>query len=201
MVVAGDLNEFPTEEPMAVLRGEATISNYDVPGSDPFFATATYTPGGLAILADLLDTLPANEQYDYVFEGNAQTLDHILVTGSLASEAQFDVVRINAEFADQTSDHDPLVASFLLEEAVVPPYRLQILHASDFEAGLDAVDRAGNFAAIVDYLEETYANSITPVVGRQLSAEPILQRRQRRLAEGSLMRRLWRTTTISRRAR
>ena len=40
-------------------------------------------------------------------------------------------------------------------------YTLQILHASDFEAGLDAVDRAGNFAAIVDYLEETHANSIT----------------------------------------
>ena len=29
--------------------------------------------------------------------------------------AQFDVVRINAEFADQTSDHDPLMASFEIE--------------------------------------------------------------------------------------
>ena len=46
VIVAGDLNEFPSEEPMAVLRGEASISNYDVPGSDPFVATATYTPGG-----------------------------------------------------------------------------------------------------------------------------------------------------------
>lgn len=49
-----------------------------------------------------------------------------------------------------------------LEFTVAPnTYTLQILHASDFEAGLNAVDRAGNFAAIVDYLEETYANSIT----------------------------------------
>ena len=31
----------------------------------------------------MFDTLPANEQYDYVFEGNAQTLDHILVTPAL----------------------------------------------------------------------------------------------------------------------
>ncbi|MFD2185046.1 ExeM/NucH family extracellular endonuclease, partial [Rhodoplanes azumiensis] len=49
-------------------------------------------------------------------------------------------------------------------QAAVGPhvaYTLQILHASDFEAGLKAVDRAGNFAAIVDYLEDTYANSIT----------------------------------------
>ncbi|MPZ38641.1 MAG: fused nuclease/metallophosphatase/5'-nucleotidase/calcium-binding protein [Rhizobiales bacterium] len=161
VIVAGDLNEFPTEEPMAVLRGEATISNYDVPGFDPFFATADYTAGGTAVLNDLLELLPEDERYDYVFEGNSQTLDHILVTGRLAENVQFDVVHINAEFADQTSDHDPLLASFLLEAAETPPYRLQILHASDFEAGLDAVDRAGNFAAIVDYLEETEANSIT----------------------------------------
>lgn len=40
-------------------------------------------------------------------------------------------------------------------------YTLQILHASDFEAGLAAIDRAGNFAAIVDYLEDTQTNSIT----------------------------------------
>ena len=30
------------------------------------------------------ETLPADEQYDYVFEGNAQTLDHLLVSGGLA---------------------------------------------------------------------------------------------------------------------
>ncbi len=40
-------------------------------------------------------------------------------------------------------------------------YRLQILHASDFEGGVDALDRARNFAAIVDVLEDTHANSIT----------------------------------------
>ncbi len=80
------------------------------------------------------------------------------MTDGLTTGAEFDVVRINAEFADQTSDHDPLVARFLIEQ---PTYKLQILHASDFEAGLDAVDRAGNFAAIVDLLEETHENSIT----------------------------------------
>ena len=40
-------------------------------------------------------------------------------------------------------------------------YTLQILHASDFEGGVEAVQRAPNFAAIVDRLEDTYANSIT----------------------------------------
>ena len=63
---------------MQVLRGTATISNYEVFGNDPFFATADYTPGGLAIMNDLLDLLPADQRFDYVFEGNSQTLDHVL---------------------------------------------------------------------------------------------------------------------------
>src|SRR4029450_6369692 len=108
------LNDFQFEGPMQVLKGTATISNYDVPGSDPFNAVADYTPGGVAILGDLQDLLPANERYDYVFEGNSETLDHVFVTGALQGTAQFDIVRINAEFADQTSDHDPLLARFAI---------------------------------------------------------------------------------------
>lgn len=157
IVVAGDLNEFPFEQPIAVIKGEASISGYDTPGTDPFQATAAYTAGGAAVLSDLLDTLPADQRYDYVFEGNSETLDHILVSNNIAATTEFDVVRVNAEFADQTSDHDPLLARLDMSGN----YTLQILHASDFEAGLKAVDRAGNFAAIVDYLEETYQNSIT----------------------------------------
>jgi predicted extracellular nuclease/phosphodiesterase/alkaline phosphatase D-like protein len=52
VVVAGDLNEFPFEQPISVLKGTASISNYDVPGTDPINATATYTPGGTQILQD-----------------------------------------------------------------------------------------------------------------------------------------------------
>ncbi|WP_458093932.1 choice-of-anchor I family protein [Roseomonas sp. WA12] len=40
-------------------------------------------------------------------------------------------------------------------------FTLQILHASDFEAGLAATTRASQFAAIVDKLEDSVANSIT----------------------------------------
>jgi predicted extracellular nuclease len=114
VIVAGDLNEFQFEEPMQVLKGTATVTNYDVPGTDPFDAVADYTPGGTAILGDLQDLLSANERYDYVFEGNSETLDHVFVSNGLLTGAQFDVVRINAEFADQTSDHDPLLARFAI---------------------------------------------------------------------------------------
>ena len=45
------------------------------------------------------------------------------------------------------------------------PYTLQILHASDWEGGLLATQRAANFAAIVDRLEDTTPNSITLSTG------------------------------------
>jgi 2',3'-cyclic-nucleotide 2'-phosphodiesterase (5'-nucleotidase family) len=50
---------------------------------------------------------------------------------------------------------------FNLAAASTTPYRLQILHGSDFEAGLLAPQRADRFAAIVDRLEDAEANSIT----------------------------------------
>jgi predicted extracellular nuclease len=40
MVVAGDLNEFKSEEPLDVLEGLARLENYDVPTGDPIAATA-----------------------------------------------------------------------------------------------------------------------------------------------------------------
>ncbi len=48
-------------------------------------------------------------------------------------------------------------------QASTAPFTLQILHASDFEGGVDAVRRAPNFAAIVDFLEDQSpsGNSIT----------------------------------------
>ncbi len=44
-------------------------------------------------------------------------------------------------------------------------YTLQILHASDLEGGVEAIDRAKFFAALVDTLEDTYPNSITLSAG------------------------------------
>ncbi|HEV7649530.1 MAG TPA: endonuclease/exonuclease/phosphatase family protein [Actinophytocola sp.] len=58
-------------------------------------------------LTDLMNTLPRDERYSYVFEGNSQALDHALVSGQMVPD--YDVVHVNAEFADQASDHDPQV--------------------------------------------------------------------------------------------
>ncbi|MBT2876690.1 hypothetical protein HET66_01985, partial [Streptomyces sp. McG6] len=51
------------------------------------------------------------ERYSYVFQGNSQILDQILVTPAV-KHFHYDSVHINAEFADQNSDHDPQVLRF-----------------------------------------------------------------------------------------
>lgn len=68
-------------------------------------------------LVNLHDTLPDNRRYTYIYQGNAQTLDHILATPGLAEKAEFEVVHVNTPFARQSADHDPLLARFHLPEA------------------------------------------------------------------------------------
>jgi predicted extracellular nuclease len=93
VIVLGDLNDFWFSTPLEILRAGA---------AGP-------------VLTNLHDTLPATERYTYVFEGNAQTLDHILVSANLASRVEYDIVHANAEFAERASDHDPPVARFTLQ--------------------------------------------------------------------------------------
>ncbi|WP_404819346.1 endonuclease/exonuclease/phosphatase family protein [Streptomyces marincola] len=68
--------------------------------------TRTLTAGGALRSAVL--TLPPAERYTYVFQGNSQVLDQILVSPAIR-RFEYDIVHINAEFADQASDHDPQV--------------------------------------------------------------------------------------------
>jgi predicted extracellular nuclease len=90
VVVLGDLNDFEFSQTADILVGDG-------------------------YLTDLPRTLPLPERYSYVFEGNSQVLDHILISAPLARAFyQYDIVHINAEFADQASDHDPQVVRFPL---------------------------------------------------------------------------------------
>lgn len=94
VVVLGDLNDFEFSQTLTLLK----------------------TGTGLV---DLVETLPAGERYTYVFEGNSQVLDHILVSGNLVNTAtpEYDIVHVNAEYEVQTSDHDPEVARLSLGTA------------------------------------------------------------------------------------
>jgi uncharacterized protein len=78
-------------------------------------AIQTLERGGA--LTDLNRLLAPEERYSFVFEGNAQALDHILVTAGLAANAQYDAVHLNSEQPDtpaRGTDHDPQLATFLI---------------------------------------------------------------------------------------
>jgi predicted extracellular nuclease len=74
-------------------------------------AIQTVTNNG-ALLKPLIETLPVAERYSYVFDGNSQVLDHILISPAIQGYS-YGVVHINAEFSDQASDHDPQIVRIL----------------------------------------------------------------------------------------
>ena len=71
--------------------------------------TGALTDGG--VLYPAVKSLPRDERYSYVFQGNSQVLDQILTSPGV-HHFEYDSVHINAEFAEQNSDHDPQVLRF-----------------------------------------------------------------------------------------
>ncbi len=90
VVVVGDLNDYQWSPALALLK------------------TGTADGSGPPTLTDLITTLPASQQFTYDFDGTEEVLDHILVSDGI-KDFTYQVVHINAEFAHQTSDHDPQV--------------------------------------------------------------------------------------------
>ena len=91
VVVLGDFNEFEFVSPLEELEGSG--------------------------LVNLTNSLPEDERYSYSFQGNSQSLDHILVSNNLGLDAEFDAVHVNSEFAvtdESASDHDPVLAKVSL---------------------------------------------------------------------------------------
>ena len=84
IIVLGDLNDFEFSDTVSILKTDG-------------------------VLVNLVDQLPPDERYTYVFEGNSQVLDQILVSPPVAAfgAPEIDAVHINSEFAAQLSDHDP----------------------------------------------------------------------------------------------
>lgn len=107
IIALGDLNEFHFLAPLLALAGE----------------------GLERVLTDLAPFLLDPEAlYSFIFEGNSQLLDHILVSDALlAASALVDIVHMNAEFFASVTDHDPTLASFLLPQVPAPATLLLFL--------------------------------------------------------------------------
>jgi len=111
IVVLGDLNDFQYFPVVDLVTGQLTRTTANPDGTASIFAPGT------AVLSELISKLPENERYSFNFDGNAQALDHILVSNNLFDSAQFDIVHINSEFIDQLSDHDPSVSSLVMSRS------------------------------------------------------------------------------------
>jgi hypothetical protein len=117
IVLGGDLNVYPRpDDPFAPI-GQPASSDQLGP---------LYDPGlGLTNLWDVLLGQAPESAYSYVFVGMAQTLDQVFVNPvMLADLKQFRTAHINSDFpadypgdvARGTSDHDPDVASFVIND-------------------------------------------------------------------------------------
>ena len=109
IVVVGDFNEFEFVSPLQIVEG-TTVSTNGGQGT---------APGGTPVLTNLIDDIPADERYSFIFQGNSQQLDHILVSDSLTGSTEIDIVHVNTEFAEsdqRASDHDPVVTRLTFEQ-------------------------------------------------------------------------------------
>jgi len=89
--MAGDCNEFTFVKPLQTFLDVSGLTDMDnVAG------------------------IEKSERYTYLFDMNAQELDHMFVSKALRDNAQFEHVHINTwvDRNAQISDHDPSVARF-----------------------------------------------------------------------------------------
>jgi predicted extracellular nuclease len=120
LVVLGDFNAFEFND--GYVDGIGTIMGTPTAVGQVVLASSVIVS---PILTNLDGTPPPAERYSYTFDGDAQTLDHVLANAAIISATtaqRIEHARINADFPDsfrndpnrpeRISDHDPVVAYF-----------------------------------------------------------------------------------------
>jgi uncharacterized protein len=133
IVVVGDFNAFEFSDGFVDVMG--TVLGTPAPANEVVLASADLVTPDLVRMEDASD-------YSFVFDGNAQNLDHALINAPLVtatSGRRIEHARINADFPDtdrndplndrRLADHDPLVAYF-----AVPAFEPSLFE-DDFESG------------------------------------------------------------------
>ncbi len=124
MILCGDFNafQFPDgyNDVMGTLLGKAD-QNVLTPSK------ANYKTG----LGNLIYSLPANQHYSFIFNGNGQAIDHILINANtLKNVFDFKYARIDSDFPlvyyndynrpERLSDHDAPIVYLSLDEIKAP---------------------------------------------------------------------------------
>jgi uncharacterized repeat protein (TIGR01451 family) len=128
VIWVGDYNAFQFnngyDDPISVLKGMPTPDDQIVVDQSPDLVNPD--------AYNLLEDVPADQRYTFIFEGTPQALDHMLVNPvAHALNSGIAVARVNADFPEvsaavyannasrpeRNSDHDPLVGYFQLLSA------------------------------------------------------------------------------------
>lgn len=124
ILVGGDMNDFPFGEPG---EGQHTLARMMDSPTDP--------------LTNVIPLIPEDHRYTFIFEGNSQVLDHMLLNEEMAGLLRDQgIAHINTDYPSafgsnastsaRSSDHDPLVSYFCTDatsptlSATVTPSRL-----------------------------------------------------------------------------
>jgi predicted extracellular nuclease len=132
VISVGDYNAFQFSDgytdPISVIKGTPPPDDQVVVDQSPDLVNPNFV--------NLIDELPADQKYTFVFEGTPQVLDHVLVnTVAHARNTRIVVARNNADFPDspasafetnaarseRNSDHDMPVAYFSFQGALLAP--------------------------------------------------------------------------------
>ncbi len=122
ILAAGDFNAFPLSDGYVDVIG--TILGTPAAAETVVLASPDLVNPDLT---NLIELLPEQERYTYVFDGNAQALDHILVNAPAREHVtRVAVARMNADLPeirrgddtgpDRLSDHDAVVAYLRLTD-------------------------------------------------------------------------------------
>jgi predicted extracellular nuclease len=132
VISVGDYNAYQFSDgytdPLSVIKGNPTPDDQIVVDQSPDLVNPNYV--------NLIDELPSDQQYSFIFENTPQALDHVLVnTVAQARRTRIAIARNNTDFPEvpsatfasnasrpeRNSDHDMPVAYFALAGAVTPP--------------------------------------------------------------------------------
>ncbi|WP_223254382.1 5'-nucleotidase C-terminal domain-containing protein [Bacillus sp. HNG] len=113
IVSVGDYNDFQFSDSMKIFEGE--------------------------LMTNMINHVEQSDRYTYLFQGNSQVLDHIVVSNNLVPRTKIDILHINADFTDmagRASDHDPVMVQVDLKDKK-DNFDLTVMHTNDTHAALD----------------------------------------------------------------
>jgi predicted extracellular nuclease len=121
IALVGDFNAFQLNDGVmdvvGTIKGKPALKDSVLMASDDLLEPD---------LTDLVDVIKPEERYSYTFDGNAQAIDHILISPALVNYVKgFGYARVNADYpevirnddkrVERYSDHDPAIAYFSLD--------------------------------------------------------------------------------------